>query len=184
MGNLFWKAYEPVDKVLLYSAEETVKAWNWVTGRSKTDLANLILATTTITAGVGFYLDDPVSGMVLAPVLLLSDELYKMINRAQERRELKASDNDVLLNAHDNHKRKVQSVIDFGLAGYFGSSPFGTSIGYHIVSGSCVARGFSEYVMRVNDLPRRNHVLSRAKDRLVGMIEAYKPKPVIAPGKA
>ena len=73
-------------------------------------------------------------------------------------------------------------MINLGLGLYF--QGVGDNFWNLCMSSSFMAKTASEYIMRVQDTPRRKHVLSRARDRLTEMVEDYKPNPVIVPGSA
>ena len=51
MENPIWSAYQKFDDVVMYGVNKGVRAWNWTTGKTKTDLANSLLTVAPIFEG-------------------------------------------------------------------------------------------------------------------------------------
>ena len=53
MTNPISKAYEKLDDAIMYGVNKGVRAWNWSTGRTKSDLANLLENSGLVVMTVG-----------------------------------------------------------------------------------------------------------------------------------
>jgi len=190
MENLFKDMYWSLDRNLLYAAQRTVDAWNWTTGKRKTDLANTVLTVSplTFTAGAGMAF-PPLSYLLALPVFLFSksrNDSLKDINKIYEKIEDAAKDNGELINPENmflEGKRKSSGLsLFFGLSDYSGI--FGNNLGVYLFGTAFLLDAAEGYIMRTDDPPAGKSVFSRAKDKLVEKVNSIKipsPEPLPNP---
>lgn len=193
MTNPITKAYEKFDDGLMYLANKGVRAWNWTTGRTKADLANAMLSVAPVLESVGFANYYKMTGLPVIPFLLGISHVCKKINLEIEDREVKALESGLKDTRAEFLKRasKMASPCYFGLAyllaiapntkGVFLDSTHETNL---ITAAGFTVSAASHYVIRADYLPPRKNILSRAKDKLVEIIESYQPAPLPAPALA
>jgi hypothetical protein len=179
--------WEWADGCILYHADKSVRAWNYVTGRQKKDLANNLLRVGYVTACFG-YVPMALSGSFpffvggLAFIHFMLDQYAKRINKLQEEAEEKRSKEGELggpIYVFDQMHR-WGSTRRLALGGVIYLLPSEQS---SLVSLGFGIDAFSHYVMRVPDLPRRKNVVARAKDRVLEKIAELGPKPAVQPAR-
>lgn len=164
---------ESLDKLLMSGANAAVHAWNWTTGRTKSDLTSLLMAT-----GSSFLIADSVinptndfsyvtttgySFVALTTVLTGSD---------MEQRELNAYDKEMKDSGVESYKL-INKVFGLTLAGMAGIAFSKSTSKNPKESSSVLFRSIGEglcglglYVSSANSLPPRKNCISRGLDKL------------------
>lgn len=185
MENPIYKLYEKTDNALMYGVNKGVKAWNWTTGKTKTNLANSLLTVAPVFEGAGLLSINPVIGGIMIPMYLLVSHLNQKRNKEQEILEKKAAESQVMLNPENSYEKSNKKFgLLFAGSAVLNAIPGGRSENdtLRAVFGIGIGlRSASHYVMRADYLPPRKNVLSRAKDRLVKKLREVNLNPVPQP---
>jgi len=184
------------DDGIMYCANKGVRAWNWSTGKGKTDLANKMLSVAVIgeSGGTIYALDAP--GLAMIPVYL-ADIITRKKNREQENREKNSGDGDFGIRNIEDEFRNIYLGISKLAYGVFGSaglsylahfcSPnsFNETIGFSILGTSLVINGLSHYVMRADEPPYSKSRVPKfakgLKDKVAEKVGDFVPLPLPEP---
>lgn len=190
MKNPISMGYELLDNTLMYGANKAVHVWNWTTGRTKSDLANKMLTTAPVMEGAGYIIMHPLIGGLMTLALLGLSHSTQSSNKRIEEKEIEAIENEALDYEVEQYKKsKCETLGPIWLfAGgahmFVGTSSGGTneiSIDNYLMGSGHGLRASSYYIMRADYLPPRKNCISRAKDKLVEIVQNYRPQPTIAP---
>lgn len=189
MKNPLKKAYESFDNFMMHNANNAVHAWNWTTGRTKADLANLVLDATAVTFNFGILLSGlyflPISALLSIPIIHYEQKENIIIDE----KEQKAAEDNLKEIEVEFYKNSKKNSGTFRLAFSTAYIPFYMAIKPEDISGklssivvgtSFILWGSADYIMRADYLPPRKNCLSRAKDKITEIIEAYKSRPELA----
>jgi len=178
--------YEKIDEFIMYGVNKAVHAWNWITGGTKADLANILSTIGAVTGSTGFVLDGMVDGrpysMAGFPLLILISHVLQQVNSKVETLESRALEKE----AKDFEVEKDK--IQYEKAGYalpcmaagfqfMGDASEDSYSPLPLVNIALLLTGASCHVMRADYLPPRKNALSRAKDSLVDVVKSYSKKP-------
>lgn len=183
-----------IDEKLLYAANKAVHAYNWVTGGTKSELANGVLSLGLISfAAAGFVTGIP-GGIIGSALILKGAHEEQKENIRFDNLEEKTKEKECLNIEVEARKEFLKERIPYQLAvaGVLGVTSVISSFGGQDTpnleaelvatygSISMALWSFSDYVMRTNPMPPRKNVFARAKDRLVEIVKSYsrKPEPV------
>jgi len=188
MRNPISATYQLFDDTLMYGVNKTVYAWNWSTGYTKEDLANVLnLAGYPLFCSSVFY-KYPLAYFVAVPFGIVVSLATSSMNSDYGNRELQAASKGLLDPKVEMHKRNCKAngyVLTFGdifltikdryteYDAIEANQLFGIKVGLGLV-------GISNIVMCADPLPPRKNVFSRAVDRAAELYEEYK-KPVLQP---
>jgi hypothetical protein len=176
MANLVSKAYDALDDAIMYGANKVVRAWNWTTGKTKADLANLtiVLAGTLNVAGT-YAVNPSDTGLAVLICFMAGKGTPKLHNEIENREERAFYSNckDIYVEAWKDRTKYLGpafSLIGGAAAGIACLDPkikyservsmdlFGIFMGSFSVAG---------YIMRTDYLPPRKDAFSRGVDKLV-----------------
>lgn len=178
---MLMKAYVALDSFLLDRADDAVKAWNWTTGRTRADLASLIIisglsglpATSFINGNYGSALLGGVASGLLG---LIYVNTYTEMDRLES---------EVLNNNARNFKIEKNKNRYKILGPMFNLIGFSTLIqsnqedshplSNEIASMFALGIGTSMYIMRTDYQAPRKSCLARAKDKLSDMLRQPTP---------
>jgi len=178
MKNPMKKAYEGVDSTLMYGANKAVQAWNWTTGRTKSDLANLLMDGFAITGSAGQIVLGP-QAVVGVPVFLGIAHISQKENIKIDKLEQESAEEGMrhlkVERSKELHKEVGPLKGIMGIALLFPIQSYNIKIkgGSALCASAFAFWGASDYIMRTDYLPPRKNVLRRAKDKLKEMVEAY-----------
>ncbi len=185
MKNPFSDMFEKVDDTIMYGVNKGIKAWNWTTGQTKTDLANQLLTLAPIFDAIGSFYGTPYFGAIASPLFLFISHMQQKINYRQQIEEQRAKDKKTRLSLDNEYEHRNKSLGYFwGGAGAFPLSSLPNCEEPVIVLSYSISNGFrsaSHFIMRADDLPPRKNVFARAKDKLVEKINEGKLNPVFQP---
>jgi len=176
------KTYDTLDSALMKGVNTGVRAWNWTTGKTKADLANLTFGTGCALFTTGGFSNRVFPGFFYAAVSLPQIPLKYAENMDMERREMKAMENsckdtDVELAKKFNAKvGHIQTLAGLSL-GMSEVVTEPTKIGALTTDAGLVLMGMSHHVMRAEYLPPRKHCLARGFDKLKDALKQYAPQP-------
>jgi len=176
-----------IDDAVMSGVNSGVRAWNWTTGRTKADLANIfVLGGTGTLIGSAAY-KHPIIGLLSLAFLYPATSILKR-NRRIEKIESDAADSlaqsiEVEFSKRDNKCygnlflscSAIQVMGAYGL--YATSSSFdfvGDSVGFLLF-------GVSYHIMRADYLPPRKNCLSRGYDKFKEKIKNVNPIPTPVP---
>jgi len=194
MKNPISSVYDKFDDGMIYLTNKAVRAFNWTTGKTKSDLANFFnTGTWTLFIG-GSLIDNPIFELIAAPPFLCVGYETHKLNKMLEEKEISALEKGCLDSGVETYKylSKIGGPIFMGLAGglagYVGINNLNKSSENHrIISEITVTLGclfFSAqyYVMRAECLPPRKSVFARARDKLKekAQVQVLQPVPVNA----
>jgi hypothetical protein len=165
--GLIRNLYEHLDSQIMNHVNAGVRAWNWTTGRKKSDLASGLAYTNPILITIGgiSYEDPllPLSIGIYCGLSLLCSKLWKK----QEDLEISASKKQMVDPRAESIKSTSEHIgVSSGTIALIQTSlPFYMSA-YLSLSAAC-------YVSRADSLPPRKDCIRRGLDKLV---EAYRAK--------
>lgn len=183
--------YEKFDRVMQAGANKIVGGWNWTTGRTKSELANLLNIAGWASVSGGLILTGAVGYMLLPLNVCFSygnAKLFKDIEKIEERnKDSEALDLEVI---SDRNLNKLSAGINLGLGitdfAYSKYLPDDERNPNRSASHLLLETGFSlmalsYYVMTAENLPPRKNCISRGLDYLVDTIRTMSPHPAYAP---
>jgi len=181
------EVYQAVDNTIMKGVNAAVRAWNWTTGRTRADLANLMLGVAPIGECTGYFGSLSFVGVPFGIVCLFGSHYAQKENQEVDSFEKKAAQSGVMdPNVERIRTRhRVMGPSFIGVSGFQASLGFipknenpeynaMTSAGHALRAGSC-------YVMRTRYLPPRKHCVSLARDKLREIVEEYRARPAIVP---
>lgn len=192
MKNPLITAYQAVDNALMYGANKAVHAWNWTTGKTKTDLANTLLAGSFIGYATGSIIHaagknpTPLAYLDYTTACLMSIG-YPVIskrNRRMEEKENKAQEAHCLDGEVEDNKRFYKGVgglfIGAGIprvaVGFLKDDPYELATDLSIGAGNLLM-GFAQgYVIRADTLPPRKNCIRRGLENLAEGFHAMREK--------
>lgn len=161
-----------VDDIIMKGVNNGVRAWNWTTGMTKADLANIMLAGSVIAESVGVGMDNK----SLAPFVFLTmgsfAVRFQFLNSKIEKMENDASESNAKSAKAENYKEKYRSTgsSHFMLGGVFESFSI-PNLGWTLFSaGLGIIDATSFYVMRADNPPPRKNCLSRGWEKTIGWL--------------
>lgn len=180
------KALKKLDEGILYCVNRAVHAWNWTTGRTRADLANLLQTGGVIAGSLGMILSMAIDkryfeSFVYPLILFGGAHFVQRKNMEIDGLELKALEKE----AKSIEVEEFKYNCKFG--GYF-TPPLavipllsnGKELDWgHLYGVMCLSLGVAFQVMRADYFPPRKNVLARAKDKLAEMLRAYQRKPAL-----
>jgi len=172
------KVLESIDEITMKGATRMVNAWNWTTGRTKTDLANLLSTCSAASICAGTAYEFP----ALLPAAF--PYVYVMWRNQKRNREIETKEIDSYLDGIKNMEvEKYKGQLRIAVPVYV---PLVSLIGSHGMATSDyteigVAAAFSLdmmgcNIMRVdNPPPRRKNCISRGLDKLDEIVAKVLP---------
>ena len=169
-SNLLLKSYLKTDQFLVDRADEAVKAWNWTTGRTRADLANIIQITGNIL--IGF------SSKLFIPIAAINIPTNYILNKETDLNDKRLLDGDVLNYSIEERKKsfkfKAPSLNGLGLSNfaiYYQHNshilPFdGKDLGL-----GTMLWGLSYYVMRTDYQAPRKDCVRRGLEKLAEFVK-------------
>jgi hypothetical protein len=165
--DVLLKSYLKADQFLVDRASEAVKAWNWTTGRTRAELADVLNVAGNILAGFG----HPSHMVIGGPHIIC----FHYLNNGADENDRRKKNGDAL------HEWIEDSRFLYKI-----SAPAMTSLGILIASTPTSPQdvefglgglgvGLSSYVMRADYQAPRKNVLARAKDKLEEMARNWQP---------
>jgi len=181
-----------IDKSLLKIAGDVTYAYNWATGKQKSDLANKLLTVAPILESVGVFYEANELGHTGVYTLAFIGTLLSLgVSHFLQKENLKMQklENDALEKNCKNIETEKYFEFNKGMGAMYAS--VGTLLFYipslsNDIAGSGIGiRSLSHYVMRTENLPPRKNVLSRAKDRIEKYFEETEPlsEPILVPAE-
>jgi hypothetical protein len=184
-GDKLANAYVAVDNAIVYGVNKGVKAWNWATGRTKADLANLLLyGSAFLIAGGGITLSsqekNPYGGIVFSAVAALVSAVSINKNRKTEKKEMGESrrresieDAEIEL-----HKENISwfgplfgatgaSIGSIAYSRLDNSADYKKNVGGLLLGGGFMALSGSYYVMRADNVRPRKNCIARGLEKLM-----------------
>lgn len=186
------RCFDAYDGAMMKGANAAVRAFNWTTGGTKTELAKgLQTAGFVLWGGAGIMAFPP--GLIIAGVSgFLNKELGELFDETK-RAEESTKDSDVK-NINAEADKRVYKILGPGVLAVAGAMAAGT---YPCLSKMSSEReyrtnilfsappvvgtaliGSSFYVMRAEDLSPRKNCVRRGIGRLSEIVQSYKAKPV------
>lgn len=179
--------YEKLDSALMEGVNSGVRAWNWTTGRTKADLANLLLGVTPILDSMSQLVEPNPSKYAMLALLLSTSSIYahyqQKRNSAMEKIEAKALESNAKsmdVERYNQNNKGFQCPYWMGLGGVLTAMP-SKNCSNQFIGASDVMRGLSFYVMRADYLPPKKNCLSRAMDKVSDAIAQASQVPVPVP---
>lgn len=173
--------YEQLDSGIMYSVNLGVQAWNWTTGKTRADLANLLNMgyISLVSAGIIASPNSSLSSKIIFPsiVTLIGIHTFKR-NQTMDREEISAALNSVKNPIVESQKKNCElngilntcagSVLSLRSENIYESTG-----GIGIIS-----FGLGHYVMRADYLPPRKNCVSRGLEKLTKELSILNPSPV------
>ena len=173
-SNLLLKAYLRADQFLVDRASEAVKAWNYVTGRSRADLANIFNTAGCIISVTGI----PIIALLPLWGLYWGNKTNKMIDENVKR----TADGRPLLKDGETLKKDLVLLAPLTLAGgavIYPAQDFSHNNPYtfnsHLLGIGFFTLGAGNYIMRADyQKPRKSRLVADVKKGLEGLARGFK----------
>lgn len=176
ISDLYYKA----DQFLVDMGDEAVKAWNWTTGRTRAELADVLnVSGSTLAVGSALLIGDTlwtaIQGVGWGSLTLFNH----ILNYEQDSLE---SDEDIKHNGSEINRGRHKSTGP-GLLALGGIAISGGSLVSELYGAGAGIFGASSYVMRSDyNPPKRKDCVRRGLDKLAEMTrEATSPEPRTVP---
>jgi len=160
--------YERFDKFMMNRTNEAVQAWNWTTGRTKSDLASILTVGANFALVCTGYDHNVHTGNILAPICLLNAALSPRYLKKREEKEISAAERG-LKDLEVEAQKQVEKLIG---TYYMTVAPIVAlipGIGSTFSRDAMITSGLfaaSNYVMRADCLPPRKNALSRGLEKI------------------
>lgn len=182
MLNLIDRIYTEIDDLVMHSVNKGVRVWNWATGRTKADLANILVGTAWLNLnlcivyrGIQDFIKKPQEGFYIAlgeVSLLAFTSFYgyflvknnNRIDRLETRANLSGLHNIESLQRKE--KAKIAAPVTLLCAPISGVSTFQNDQNNqsYLLAPTFFLMGLEEYVMRADsDLPYDKGIISRVR---------------------
>lgn len=185
--------YNALDSAIMGGVNKGVHAWNWTTGKTKAELANILDSGYGICFSVGICELFPIGGILIFPLCLLGCHTTQENNTIMEKLERNALENGCLDSRVECYKgeRRIVGGIN-AIGGVFGfaiaanyknpdDKNFMNYVGTFMVGSGFLMEAASNYVMRADYFPPRKNCVRRGLDKLSEIVESYRPQPTLAP---
>lgn len=186
MENPLLKAYQVLDDSIMWGAEAAAGTYNWTTGGTKDELANLMSSTASVFGFLGFISNTELLIQTISPInfALYIDQKrntrytkleIKAIERGAKSLEAEGWKNSCKFNGY------LSGVCSLALikSGYSAETPR-DALSFYFIGTLCILNTASGFVMRTDYKPPRKNVLRRAGDAIVEAINEYR-KPALQP---
>jgi hypothetical protein len=177
------------DAAVMVGVNNGVRAWNWTTGRTKSDLANMMLTTALVSETAVIIADSPnvAAGVVMGSLILMVDGFFvhtrQKRNKETERLEEAALKGGMLDLEVEKHKfaNKMAGQFFLGSSLMFSALSKGDTLynALWMAKGGLMAPSF--YVMRADSLPPRKSAFKRAREKISEMLRESQPQPAPSP---
>ena len=189
--------FSKIDTGVMKSVNAGVRAYNWTTGETKTQLANRLLCVAPIcevTGLLSFSYYFPITTLAVALMsanMVIKSHLDQKRNYRIERNENSARESS-LLNIEAEHSKIMCKIGGYS---WLGSSSLFSAIGIinndnssvifnsGIVSGNAM-RAIADFSMCADNLPPRKSFFRRSYEALEKRIAEYHPEPEKLPEPA
>lgn len=173
--------FDAVDDALMYGSNKAVHAWNWTTGGTKSELANLLDVSATAGIISGTFGLDKIFGATFAPVLLLVCYMRNKNNKDKEMEEIAALRGGLINPRVESFKRlckmgaAYQTMFSIAVAIHgeaaLSKQNYVTAGADFVNSLSLLAHAASNYIMCADSLPPRKDCVTRGLDYLDGKLK-------------
>lgn len=178
IGDIYYMA----DQFLVERAGEAVKAWNWTTGRTRAELADVLNVGGTALITSGFLITEDIPFSILNGFAWGALTTKRHIDNHKQD-ELELDENDVIppfvKKNRDYDYYKTYGKVSTGGAGFEFALGVGfEEVGFEIVGMGIGAFSASGYVMRSDyNPPKRKDCVRRGINKLAEIVkEATAPK--------
>jgi nitrate reductase NapE component len=189
-GNRRDGTYERFDNFMMRRVNEAVKVWNWTTGRTKADLANMFVMASVAIPIVNVAVSGGYSLLAAEVPFGLGAPFRIMTNKIIERLEKDAIESGLMNPTVEAYKIECR----FNGALWSFAYPLATSTialhdrymegnmtVYETFTASALMVGASKYVMRADYMPPRKNAFARGFEKLKDMVRTGAMQPVPIP---
>lgn len=182
-----------VDDTIMAGVNSGVRVWNWTTGRTKADLANMMLTGSAIGLGLGACLftgEKAVNPLGKGAVLVVGAggcfvaHMFQRGNIKIEELEGKAME-DSAMSLRAEEMKGEMGVTGCGLSLIAGTglvmASAGSDLPLEAIHSGFLAMGVSCYVMRADTVPPRKNALARGLDMTRDLLRKVRVEPVALP---
>ncbi len=174
------------DNWVMKGVNKSVRGWNWLTGRTKADLANTLHAMATVPEIGGALMEQPLNTLLFQLFVSAWVTTYACKTNRDFKKQEKYFEGEVKHLGVEMKKEMYKTGGKcFLIAAVCGGSQI-TKVGYPYVGAGLflgyTIRSAAYYVMCADNLPPRKSVISRAKDALLEKLnEVNMPQPAPVP---
>ena len=179
--------YLRVDDAIMRGANKGVRAWNWTTGRTKADLANLMIDANTLMQAISLMAIDPYlgfgAGVAWALVTAKDKKRNRLMNELEEN-ALRQGALSIEVEAFKEDRRNMGlPLCVFGACttvAVLTALPYTKDV-FRILpspAGVISMAGPSCYVMRADNVPRKKNALARGWETYKEWLRAPELQPV------
>ncbi|MGV8152229.1 MAG: hypothetical protein ACP5OG_04040 [Candidatus Nanoarchaeia archaeon] len=181
--------YQKFDDTLMHGVNKVVKAWNWTTGKTKSDLANLMLDASLISINAGGFLLVPYLSPVMALGTLPIVHNEQKTNVEIDERESIAAEKGLKDPIAETYKETNKAKGNFRIAFSTIYIPFYMSrdptavdknAGEVLTGAGFLMWGVADNIMRADYYPPQKNCISRGLDKLTEIIDNATKQPGLA----
>jgi len=172
--------YEHFDRFMMARTNEAVQAWNWTTGRTRAELADVLQVSANVCASAHFLQRNNAIGYLVVPLFVYGAYASHQVHEKQDKLESKAAQNSLKNMVVENIKQsnKFWSPIFMGVSGLGITTDLASGKNDNfLISTANFLFGARGYVMRADYLPPKKSIFARAKD----YIREAMQQPVLQP---
>lgn len=186
MKNPIKSAAQYFDDTMMYGAEKTLKAWNFTTGKTKADLANLLVKSGGAIVATGMTISEPLAFPIGLWTLHSTMNLGKTYNKMDklEREAAKQGLKDINVEKAKKFFKGIMPLVmcitppSLALSIDFMKNNLPQkAIGQLGIFAGIFPVAFSGYVIRADDLPPGKNLFQRIGDKIEDIKESYSLKP-------
>ncbi len=174
--------YEKLDNTLMKGANAAVKAWNWTTGRTKKDLANIFLWGGSTILAVNLA-REPIQGATIVAAVIPLQTIpiqynHNRIYHAENQEEI------CILSRTLYDGKKTAAIFGYGLLAASEGIDLALrtkEINSLTYAGAIAAMAVSNFIVRAEDRPKRKDCVRRGIDKLSEIVRDYRQKPALQP---
>lgn len=188
MINKLGRAYNSLDGLIMKGVNKGAHAWNWTTGKTRSDLANKFIFASNVTFITGTFFIHPALTFVSFPTgAHFSYKIHKEYLEMDE--EEQEATYEGLKNPYVEEMKwffKLIGPVCIFAGGAIPTMKFSSSskvdddrinMGFGLIGASYGLAGSSLYIIRADYLPPRKNCLSRGMDKLKDLARNYQRQP-------
>ncbi len=158
---------EKIDTTIMSGVEAGVYAWNWATGRTKTDLANFLSVAGSTALLVGAYQRSLAEGLAYTPLTTIWTLMHiKTNNRQQRLEEINRNKEAIDLKIFNHNYINKSAGYALSTLGILGAK-------FSLMGIGSLLWGASHFVMCADNYPPRKNCLSRGVEKLAETLKGY-----------
>lgn len=186
------KAFQGLDNAIVYGANKSAEVWNWTTGRTRRELANLLLNISPLleVAGIGMVRSDSSSAdlfaiFTIAAFGMANSHYIQKKHSDMEKMEKRMSEGAIpasLVTQRSAAKARGYWYLSWGPVFPLVGLSLDQTLAMSTLDGGIALRAGSDFIMASGDyLPPRKNCLQRGMDYFAKKVASGSKEPVAVP---